>query len=116
MPTMPPQHTRSPALLERIETILVVARGDDPAVELGRGVQVVVVVIQPGALELFRLAVLQQAQCRASFQPELVHCRHERQHLPEVALLRPAPGRAHAKARRAVRLGSVRRGDHGVGS
>ena len=106
---------RAAYALERVETILVVARGDDPAVELGRGVEVVVVVIEPGALELFRLAVLQHAQRRAGLEPERrarpTPCR---QHRLEVALLRTAPGRAHAEARGAVRLGGLRRGEDRV--
>jgi hypothetical protein len=58
MPTMPPQQTFMPALahaLQRVEAVLVGARGDDLAVELGRGVEVVVVVVEPGVLQLLRL-------------------------------------------------------------
>ena len=40
--------------LERVEPVLVVARGDDLAVELGRGVEVVVVVVEARVAQLLR--------------------------------------------------------------
>jgi len=45
--------------LQGVEPVLIGARGDDLAVELGRGVQVVVVVVQPGFFQLFGLPFLE---------------------------------------------------------
>src|SRR5438876_7530953 len=46
---------------QRFETIAIFARGNDLAVELGRGVEVVVVVIEAGSFERFRLTVFEHA-------------------------------------------------------
>ena len=54
MPTMPPQHTEMPAPRTRSSVSrrsLVIARRDDLAVELGRGVEIVVVVVEAGVLQ-----------------------------------------------------------------
>ena len=40
---------------QRVEAVLVLARVDDLAVELGRAVEVVVVVVEAGVLERLRL-------------------------------------------------------------
>ena len=65
MPRMPPQHTWMPARLharERLQPLVVGAGRDDRAVELARGVEVVVVRGQPGVGEPLRLLVGQHAR------------------------------------------------------
>ena len=47
---------------------LIVARGDHLAVELRRGVEIVVVVVEPGGLERLGLAVLQHAERAARLE------------------------------------------------
>ena len=101
MPTMPPQQTLMPAsrtCCERVEPILVGARGDDLAVEFGRGVEVVVVVVEAGVLEPQRLLGVSmpsvtQVSRPSAFTPSTMAQTHV-----EVALLRRAPGGAHAEA------------------
>jgi len=100
--------------LQRVEAILVFAGGDDLAVELGRGVEVVVVVVEACVLQLLGLAVLQHAQGGAGFQAQGLHFAHHVQHGFEVALLGATPGRAHAEARRAGGLGGPGGSQHVV--
>src|SRR5207244_7392259 len=87
---------------ERVEPVAIGARSDDLPVELGGGVEVVVVVVETGLLEALRLAFAQQPQRRAGLQPERLYRAHPLGHLLEVFLLGTPPGRAHAEARRAV--------------
>src|SRR5688572_22842221 len=54
--------SRGAHALERLEPVAVGARADDLAVELGRGVEVVVVVIEPGIAQALGLAGLQHAE------------------------------------------------------
>ena len=97
--------------VERVETVLVLARRDDLAVELRRGVEVVVVVVEAGVLERLGLAVLQHAERAAGLEPQRLDRAHHVEHRREVAILRPAPGRAHAEAGRACVLRGARRVD-----
>ena len=66
---MPASRTRS----QRVEAVLVVARGDDLAVELGRGVEVVVVVVEAGvacscsAWPSFSMPSVQQVSSPSAF-------------------------------------------------
>ena len=58
MPMMPPQQTSMPASRTqamRVQPVLIGPRGDDLAVELGRGVEIVVVGGEPGFGEPPRL-------------------------------------------------------------
>ena len=67
MPTMPPQQTCMPAvahMAERVEPVLVAAGGDDGAVVLRRGIEVVVVVVEAGLLE--PPCLRRPSACRAS--------------------------------------------------
>jgi S-adenosylmethionine/arginine decarboxylase-like enzyme len=108
MPTMPPQQTLMPALAhaaQRVEAVLVFARRDDVVVELGRGVEVVVVVIEAGVFQFFGLAFFQHAQRGAGFQTQRLHFAHHLFDLFHVAIFRAAPCGAHAETRRAVGLG-----------
>ena len=63
---------------ERVEPILVGARGDDLAVELRRGVDVVVVVVEAGVLELVRLLGREHAERRAGLHAERAHFANHR--------------------------------------
>ena len=50
-------------MIERVEPLLIGARGDDLAVEFRRGVEIVVVVIETGLLQPLRLRI--RSACRA---------------------------------------------------
>ena len=102
-------HAGGAHALERVEAVLVVARRDHLAVELGRGVEVVVVVVEPRLAKLLGLALLEHAERAAGLEAELLHLAHHVEHGLEVAGLGAAPGRAHAEARRAVVLRGRRR-------
>ena len=66
-----------------------------------------VVVIETGLLEPFRLRLGQHAQRHAGFQPHFPHALHDLHDRGHVAVFRVAPGRAHAEALRSCihRLG-----------
>ncbi len=100
--------------LQRVQALLVGAGGDDLAVELGRGVEVVVVVIEPGIGQALRLRGLQHTQSHAGFQPEGLDAFDHGGHGVEIAVFRLAPGRAHAKACRARLFGRAGVGQHEV--
>jgi hypothetical protein len=115
MPTMPPQQTFSAGATdaaERVEAVLVVAGRDHVAVELGRGVEVVVVVVEAGVAELLGLAVLQETQRRARLETQRLHGLDHLEDGIEVALLRSAPRGAHAEAARAGSLRGLRGAEH----
>ena len=60
MPTMPPQQVFMPAcahMFQRVEAILILAGVDHLAVELRRGVEVVVVVVEAGVLQRIAPAI-----------------------------------------------------------
>nr|GEU28319.1 conserved hypothetical protein [Tanacetum cinerariifolium] len=99
---------------ERIEAVLVFAGGDHVVVKLGRRVQVMVVVIEAGVLQALRLFFFQHAQRGAGFQAQRLHFADHLLDLVHVAVLRAAPGGAHAEAGGAVVLGLLRRCQHGV--
>src|SRR6185436_2611496 len=85
--------------IERIQPVVLGAGRNDFAVELGRSIYIVVVVVEAGGLELLGLAFPEQTQRRATLEPFRAHRLHHFDHLLELALLGAAPGRAHAKAR-----------------
>ena len=87
-------------------------RGDDLVVELGAGVEVVVVVVETGGGEFLRLAGAEQAQRQAGFHAEVLDRAHHLDDAVEIAILRPAPGRAHAEAAGAPVLRRFRRHLH----
>src|SRR5262245_8745306 len=101
-------------MAERIEPLLVRTRRDDLVVELGRCVEVVIVVIEARYLEPPRLLGREHAERRTGLEPERAHALDHRTHLVEVAVLRLAPGRAHAEAARARRARSTRLLKHGL--
>ena len=71
------------------------------AVELRRGVDVVVVVVEARVLQFARLVGIEHAERRAGFHAERAHFANHRRDRFDVALLRRTPGGAHAEARRA---------------
>ena len=84
--------------LQRVEPVLIGARGDDLAVELRRGVEIVVVIVETGRLELGCLLRGEHSERGAALE---TRCAHRADHLGdhlEVARLRRAVGRAHAEA------------------
>ncbi len=96
MPTMPPQQTWRPASRTRSSVSSrssYVARRDDLAVEIGRRVEVVVVVVEAGVAQLLRLAVLQHAERGAGLE-----CRAPSPRAPS-----RARGRGRAASGRATR-------------
>ncbi len=98
--------------VQRVEAVLVGAGGDDLAVELGRGVQVVVVVVQTGLLELFGLALAQHAERDAGLQAERLDRADHLGHGLQVVRLGATPGGAHAEALGAACLGGAGGGQH----
>ena len=102
MPMMPPQQTSTPARrtrCERIQPVLVAARGDDLAVELSRGVEIVVVGGEPGFRQAIGLSLIEHAEGDASLHVERAHAAHHVEHAVEgIAVLHLAPGGAHAEA------------------
>ena len=102
-------HARTTHALQRIESILIFACGDDVAIDFRRRVEIVIVVIEAGGFQLFGLAFFQHAQRAACLQPQRFDFAHHIQYRIEIALLRPAPRRTHTKSRRAIGLGEFRR-------
>jgi hypothetical protein len=97
---------------ERVEPLLIGARVDDRAV-FGRGVEVVVAVVEAGGLEAPRLRVehAERARFEASCMRRAVS---HRAHCVEIAVLWLAPGRAHAEAARARSPSRTRFGEHRI--
>ncbi len=88
---------------DRVEPLGVRARRDDAAVELGRGVEVVVVGRASGLRERVGLRLRQHAERAAGFHAERANASHHRQHAIEFfALGRISPCGAHAEPRRAL--------------
>ncbi|MNX78943.1 hypothetical protein D3C86_1105550 [compost metagenome] len=71
-----------------------------------------VVVVQPGVLQLLGLSVLQHAQRDAGFQAQRLDRADHLRHGFQVMRLGAAPGRAHAKALRTARLRGPGGGHH----
>jgi hypothetical protein len=68
----------------------------------------VVVVVQSGRFECLRLPGFEHAQRHAGLQAQGPDLAHHLGHFLHVALLRAAPGRAHAEAGRALGPGGLR--------
>src|SRR5215813_6606058 len=99
---------------ERVEAVLVGARGDDGAVIFRRGVEIVVVVVEAGHLETPRLARRQHAARGAGLEPDRFYAYDHLAHVVEVAVFRLAPRRSHAEAARGRALRRPRLGDDGI--
>ena len=95
-----------------LQALAVGAGGDDVAVELRRGVEVVVVVVQPGLGQGLGLLLGQLAEGHAGFQAELLHALHHFQHVGHVLGRGVLPGGAHAEAGGADGLGLGGRFQH----
>ncbi len=93
--------------LQCIEAILVGAGRDDLAVELFRGVEIVVVVVESRVLQLQRLLRCQHAERGAGLETECANLAHHQLDLLQLVRLRVAVGGAHAEACRAVGLGCL---------
>ena len=113
---MPPQQTSTPGAphaVERIQPVLIAARGDDLAVELGRGVEIVVVGGEARLGQAVGLSLIEHAEGDASLHVERAHAAHHVEHAVErIAVLHLAPGRAHAEACGAGFPGDGRLGQH----
>src|SRR5262249_38247452 len=99
---------------ERVETLLIGAGGDDGAVIFRRGVEVVVVVIEPRAFQPLRLWRAEHAKRDTGFHAEFAHAFDHGADLIEIAVLRFAPGGTHAEPAGAGGLGRARLAEHGV--
>lgn len=100
--------------MQGVEAVLVVAGIDHRFVVLGRGVKVVVVVIQPGRAQGLGLVRLEHAHGGAGFHAQAFDGGDELDDFFDVAVLGRAPGCAHAKAGRARVLGGLGGGAHFV--
>ena len=92
-------------VFERVQAVLDLAGVDDRVVELRIGVDVVVVVVEPGGLECRRLLAAEHAQRGAGLEAERLHFADHRGDLGDVAVLGRTPRRAHAEARGTGGLG-----------
>ena len=96
-----------------VQPVLVGAGADDPAVELGAGVEIVVVGGEAGLGQPRRLMGLEHAEGDAGLHADGVDSAHHLDHGVELgAVAHLAPCRAHAEARGAGRLGLGRRRHH----
>ena len=96
-------------IFQRIEPILVGAGGDDLLVVLGRGIEIMIVIIEPGSFQLARLLAGQHAQRDAGFHAQVLDQADHFDDPVEVLVGRIAPGRAHAETAGAVLLRVQRR-------
>ena len=96
-------------MAQGLQAVLVAAGGDDLAVIVGRGVEVVVVVVEAGGAQAHALLARQHAQRDAGLQPQRLDLAHHLAHRVEVAVLGAAPGGAHAEAPRPAVAGGARR-------
>src|SRR6202034_4794437 len=87
-------------VIERRETIPVGTGGDDLAVELGRRVEIVIVVIEPCVLEAARLRRREHAERRTGLEAECPDALDHGANAVEVAvlLLPPPPPPPHTGA------------------
>ena len=85
-------------LVEGVQALLVGTGGDDIAVEFRRGIKVVVVIIQTGAGQALRLAIVERTEGHAGFQPQRFHPFHHLLKIRHIAVVRVLPRRAHAEA------------------
>ena len=87
-------------IFQRHQTIVEGPGGDDLLIMFGRGVDIMVVIIEACFGEHIGLAFAQHAQRHAGFHAHLAHALHHLDDGGHVAILGVAPGRAHAEARR----------------
>jgi hypothetical protein len=99
---------------EGIEAVVIGPGGDDLAIELGRGIEVMIVVVEAGVLEPAGLVRGQHTEGDAAFHAERADTANHLADGVEVAVLGRAPGRPHAIAGRAAGLRLARGVEHGV--
>ena len=99
-------------MAQRIEAFLIGTGSDDVAVHLGRGVEIVVVIIEPGGAEALRLFVGEHPQGDAGLEPKGLDALHHLADPVEITVLRAAPRGAHAEPAGAGGLGACGVGDH----
>ena len=58
-------HTGLANIVERLEAVLIGAGGDDLAIELRRGIQIVVVIVEPSLSQLPGLLIVEHTQRHA---------------------------------------------------
>ena len=98
-------------IFQRHQPVVEGPGGDDLLIMFGRGVDIVVVIIEAGVGQHVRLAFAQHPQRHAGFHAHLAHALHHLDDGGHVPILGIAPGRAHAKAR-AARILRLRRRLH----
>ncbi len=101
-------------VLQRVEPVLINAGRDDAAVVLGRGIEVVIVIVEAGVFQPFGLLGLEHAERHAGLHPECAHALDHLTNAIKIAILWRAPSRAHAKASRAGGLRGAGFGQHGL--
>ncbi len=100
--------------VERIEAVLVIAGGDDVAVDFRCGIEIVVVVIEAGALQAFSLAFAEHTQRGASFQAQCLDFAHHFFDFFQVTVFRFTPCSSHTETGCAMRLGLTCGFQHGI--
>ncbi len=106
------RHAFGPNRRKGVQPVGVGAGGDHGAVVLRPGVQVVVVVVEPGGLQGLGLRRAQHAEGGAGLQAQRLHPGDHRLQLRQVTVLQLPPGRAHAEPLCARSLGPGRLGHH----
>ncbi len=97
---------------QSFQAVAIGARGDDFAVVVGGGVEVVVVVVQPRGGQPGGLFTIDHAQRHAGFEPQRFHLAHHLFHRQQILVLGAAPGRSHAEAAGACLFGGLGLGHH----
>ena len=90
---------------QSVQAVLIGPGGDDFLVELLRGVDVVVVVVEARPLQPLRLVGREHAERHAGLQAQGLHLPDDRGHRRQVPVLEIAPSRAHAEPGGAGGLG-----------
>ena len=86
-------------VVQCLQAILIGAGSNNIAIVFGGGIQVVVVIVQPGLSQLAGLLLGQHAQGHAAFQAQITHAFDHGYHVRHVSLLGTAPGSPHTEAR-----------------
>ena len=86
---MPPQHAdaRIAHGRQRVQPVLVLARADHILVVLGRGIEIVVVVVETRIAQRCRLVRLQHAQRGTGLHAQSLHGTDQLVHLLDIAVL-----------------------------
>ncbi len=92
---------------QRVHAVFVLAGVDDIVVALGVGVEIVVVVIQPGFFQIFGHARFEHAEGAAGFQADTFHGADDFTHFFHILRFGPAPSRAHTETAGAARFGDA---------